>query len=154
MHVLHIFLYKSVLHTTLKKSDGSRNIACYLASCFFSSSKTQKWMHWHLWCTALPIFCLGSESLSFCGCCDAQSDTVFNRLVLHLLQFCIALWTALQLSAHASRCPSALSHRVGLMSPKSPVPELVLSLHYFTLVTEPYSSLRLSGHGLSLNSVS
>lgn len=38
--------------------------------------------------------------------------------------------------------------------PNSPVPELVLSLLYFTLVIEPSPSLRLSGHGLSLNSVS
>lgn len=47
-------------------------------------------------------------------------------------------------------CPSSCRLDV----PSSPVPKLILFLHYFTLVTEPDSFLSLSGHGLSLNSVS
>lgn len=149
MHVLHIFCIKVSLQTKLKKSDGSRNITCYLASSFFSCSKTQKWMHWHIWCTALPNFCLASESFNS----PIFVAPVMPGLTLLLTGLCCTcchfalpspcLWMP--------KCPFSPC-RFDVLN--SPVPNFILLLHYFTLVTELCSSLSLNGHGLFLNSVS
>lgn len=106
------FLYKSVLHTKLKKSDGSRKITCCLASCFFSCSKTQKWMHWHFWCTALPNFCLGSESFGS----PVLVAAVMPSLTLLLAGMCCTC-CSFALPSLSSGFPSALSHHVDLMFP-------------------------------------
>lgn len=66
------------------KSDGSRNIICYLTSCSFSCSKIQKWIHLRLWYIALANFCLHFEnfnSLIFLA-------TVMASLTLLLTGFC------------------------------------------------------------------
>lgn len=98
------------------------------------------------------------------GCTGIYDVLLFLTSVLVLRAsvplFLRLLWCPLLLTGLCCTCCNFALLSPCLQMPKCPlscrlyVPRLILFLHYFTLVTEPYSSLSLSGHGLSLNSVS
>lgn len=132
-----------------QKSDGSRNIICYLTSCSFSCSKIQKWIHLCLWYIALANFRLHCESFSSL----IFLAPVIASLTLLLRCFCCSHWDFVPHSPwlRPPKCPLSPCR---LDVPGSPVTEFILLLHYSLLIDEPCSSLSLNGHGLFLNCVS